>query len=122
MQAVKTIITFIGIVSLLLGIYFSFRTFEKLQLKEYPLYVQSQGSEFDCMNPTVYYSYNDKGQISGTREPFAGEKNRDKISQENCIKKIQLLRQNAKTSDINEVVLWLLLGIGILGSRKFLFK
>lgn len=119
------IISFIGIVLLLIGIYAAVRTtvnvftFEKYPIDNgfFSFVFSPYQSEADCLNPQKYYT-NDGKERTATEQ----EKQDAKVQEESCLSQVQDSRKSAKTNDISASILYLFLGAGILLTRKFMFK
>jgi hypothetical protein len=124
----NTWVTFIGVVLLLIGIYATVRTavnlvaFEKypstgvltLNFSGMPAYMQR---EQDCFYPMTYTTPN-----GAPRAATADEKENEKKQQEICLSGVADARENAKVNDISQALLFLVLGAGVLISRRIFFK
>lgn len=119
----NTWLLFIGVVLILIGLYASIRTLVNLTVYDkYPtegvLSFNSnsyQQKESDCTYEQIYYTQDNKPR-PGTEEEIA----RDKKQQTTCLNNVAQARQNAKTNDITQSVIFLALGAGVLFLRKFL--
>lgn len=76
-----------------------------------PVYQQR---EQDCLYPLTYY----KTDGITLREPTEGELQRDTAQQQICVGGVTEARDAAKVNDISQSLLYLVLGAGILVSRK----
>lgn len=122
-QAVKSWILFIGLVLLLLGIFGSLQTtINLLFLEKYPtngvLNIGFTPSyyprESDCFYPPAP-TFDPSGNPVQTFDNPSS-----KLQQETCLAGIAEDRQNAKANDISKSFLFLILGLGILTSPKYL--
>lgn len=122
---VKSWVLFIGVVLLLLGAFGTLRTAANLILfQKYPTsgvlnfsFVPTYSArESDC-----YYVPTPTYDPSGKPIPDSEDKT-SKLQQENCLRGMAEERQNAKVNDISKSLLFLFLGLGILGSTKYLGK
>lgn len=119
------IISFIGIVLLLIGIYSAVKTTVNfLAFEKYPIdngflsfAFSPYRSETECSNPQKYYT-NDGQERAATEQ----EKQDAKVQEKSCLSQVQDSRKSAKTNDISASILYLFLGAGILLTRKFMFK
>ncbi|MBI5412759.1 hypothetical protein HZA42_00225 [Candidatus Peregrinibacteria bacterium] len=78
-----------------------------------PMYQQR---EQDCLYPITYYKQDGITIRPGTEE----EIKRDTAQQQLCVSGVTEARGNAKVNDISQSLLYLILGAGILVSRKLL--
>lgn len=123
-----TWVTFIGVILVLIGIYASARTiinfgiFDKYPTEGVltfnftgtPPYFQR---EEDCLYPTTYFTPDGKPRPA-TKE----EKESEKVQQKNCVEGVKESRKKAKVNDVSQSLLFLLLGGGVLVSRRIFFS
>lgn len=129
-QTFYNIISFIAIVLLIIGIYFSVKTIVNfIAFDKYPvnisflsmMSISPYGSEEDCSS-SVFISpavYTDSGE---TREPTAEEKKQQEEEKQNCLKSVEKNRKQTKVNDILTSFLFLFLGVGILATRRYMVK
>lgn len=125
---VNTLVTFVGVILLLIGIYSSLRTaLNFIVFKNYPTtsiyYINLTGvpphmqRDEDCMYLQTYFTPDGK-----TRPATPEEKANEKEQQRLCLTGVRDARENAKASDVSSSLLFLFLGLGILTTKRFFFK
>jgi hypothetical protein len=118
-------INLLGWFVLLLGIYSTIRTtFNTLYYKQYPAHpVIGFGSypQFDeeCYEQNVYPLYDPAGQV---RKPTAEEERIRSENINNCLKKLERVREQTKTNDRWTSFMLVFLGGGILYTKRFYIK
>lgn len=127
-------VTLIGLLLLLIGIYASGRTVVNLvAFQKYPtagvLTFNFMGSgmyfprEEDCMMQVQMDIVPYPGETEATlsEEEKSLQKEQEKQQQEICLSGIVDARKQARVNDISRSLLFLFLGGGVLGLRKYLF-
>ena len=127
-KTVSPWISLIGLVMLIMGLYGAGRTATNMTMfdkyptvgvysfsffgsSQMPVYTQR---EQDCLYPITYYKTDGITLRSGSKEEIA----RDTAQQQICVSGVTEARNNAKINDISQSLLYLVLGAGILLSRK----
>ncbi len=123
---VNSIVSFIGLILLLLGIFATVKTGVNLVFfKKYPTYgVLSlnfmgmppfMSREEDCLIfPQTYFN-----QAGAPRVASDDEKRMEKLQKEMCIGAVKQNRESAKINDISTSLLFLFLGVGVLVGKKY---
>jgi len=124
---VHTVIAFIGVICLLVGIFATIRTGLHLTMfKKYPStgvltlsfygYIPYGQREEDCIiYPQTYYTPDGK-----TRIATEDEKKMEKTQKDNCLSNILYTREMTKMNDIGISLFFLFMGVGILVSKRFI--
>mgnify|MGYP001590678103 CR=1 FL=1 len=127
-KTVSPWILLIGLVMLILGLYGAGRTAINMTMfDKYPIvcfyslsfFGNSQMSmytqrEQDCLYPITYLKTDGMTLRPGSKEEIA----RNTAQQQICVSGVTEARNNAKINDISQSLLYLVLGGGILVSRK----
>jgi hypothetical protein len=123
--AIDKLILFTGLIFVLLGIYAIFRVSLNFFIypDEYPTLGIFGGyygqREEDCF-PQFETQYLDAKGIA--RPMTADEKLQTEASQARCIQGVKKARQAAKINDLSSIGFYLLIGLGILASKKWVIK
>ncbi len=128
MSKAVSFVTVIAVLIIFIGLYSSAKTAVNfLFFKKYPttgvLTFNFTGSspygqrEEDCYYPQSYTTQDGK-----QRAPTEEEKTNDKKQKEICLSGILSSRQESKINDVSLSILLLVLGWGLLFSRKYFFK
>lgn len=120
------VVTFLGLVLVLIGLYASLRTaINFLAFEKYPpagvLTVNFSGytsyqSERDCYSTQSYSTPDGK-----SRPATVEEKDNEKKQQDYCLESVKEARNSAKVTDIGQSISFLIIGLGVFLAKKLFF-